>query len=269
MKSGLQRIEATLNQLHAQSVDPRSQPPSRDAIGQLVLTSQTPASETLPSLKTYSFDVRSLTRSTSTVNETLASEISNPPLKVQPFPVKDHCPQAPNLPKLKRPSFSSHRHAANPGFAMGLLKDMQTIVGGWQAELQQILMEIQELYLEGPIVDGWLESENSEERSPATAPLRHADPDRLMGYVQAIGSHTSHTALTATHDSPRKGYRLCGLDADGQLWSRPCPPDQLAHVSLAIARYQKLRQLLARKQELESRLSQLAQDLIEVHSKLQ
>jgi hypothetical protein len=148
---------------------------------------------------------------------------------------------------------------------MGLLKEMEAIVGGWQTELQQILMDIQELYLEGPIVDGWLESETGDLRSPAAATLRHADADRLMNFVQDIGSHA---ALTAPHDSPRKGYRLCGLDADGQLWSRPCPPDQLPHVSLAIARYQKLRQLLARKQDLEARLSHFAQDLIELHSKL-
>jgi hypothetical protein len=68
---------------------------------------------------------------------------------------------------------------------------------------------------------------------------------------------------------PRTGYRLCGLDADGQLWSRPCPSQQVPYVSLAIARYQKLRILLARKQTLESRLNQLIQNLTMLHGLIQ
>lgn len=259
MKSGLQRIEATLDQLHAQNVVAQPLPPSRDVVAQLALKSQNPA-PTNSSTKTYSFDVRSLAPASQTSNGAAES------VAVQPFPVKEQCLQAPNLPKFKLPSFSNHRHAANPGFAMSLLKEMETVVSGWQSELRQIVLEIQEIYLEGPIVDGWLESENRDWRSPAAAKLRHADPDRLMDYAQEIGSNP---ALMIAHNTPQSGYRLCGLDENGQLWSRPCPPDQLPHVSMAIARYQKLRQLLARKQDLELRLSQFAQDLIGLHSKLQ
>jgi hypothetical protein len=86
-----------------------------------------------------------------------------------------------------------------------------------------------------------------------------------MDYVQEV---LNQPDAKVTCESPRTGYRLCGLDAAGQTWSRPCPPDQVASVSLAIARYQKLRQLLTRKQDLETRLSQLAETLIVMHSHL-
>lgn len=81
-----------------------------------------------------------------------------------------------------------------------------------ETELQQIVRQIRDLYLEGPIVDGWLES-----------------------YPQAeqLGEQPI-------------GYRLCGLDPNGQMWSHHCPVNQLASVSIAIARYQKLQQLLER-----------------------
>ena len=42
----------------------------------------------------------------------------------------------------------------------------------------------------------------------------------------------------------------------------PVPPEQVPSVSMAIARYQQLRQLLERKQKLESRLNQLAETLV-------
>ncbi|MBD2089896.1 hypothetical protein H6F67_08515 [Microcoleus sp. FACHB-1515] len=169
----------------------------------------------------------------------------------------------PNLPKFKPPSISSHHHAANPALAANLLKTIATKVNVWQTELQQVMRQIQALYEEGPIIDGWLDA-----HAPSTAAdpstLRHAEVDRLMDYVQEICQTPS-----AAIDSSPAGYRLCGLDTDGKLWSRPCPPDQLPQVSLAIARYQKLRQLLARKQQLETQLHDLAQTLIPIQTHLQ
>lgn len=49
------------------------------------------------------------------------------------------------------------------------------------------------------------------------------------------------------------------------MWTRPCPSEQVAGISMAIARYQKLRQLLGRKQYLELRLNQLAETLVMLH----
>jgi hypothetical protein len=182
---------------------------------------------------------------------------------VQPFPVQTSS-QMPTLPKFKLPEFSSHRHVANPALAMNVLKDIEAIVTGWQTELQTVLLQIQELYLEGPIIDGWLESDAPATPNAESTTLRHAEVDHLMDYVQDICNIHPSVAV----ESPRTGYRLCGLDADGKLWSRPCPPEQLPHVSLAVARYQKLRQLLGRKQDLEARLSQLASSLGAVQERL-
>jgi len=53
------------------------------------------------------------------------------------------------------------------------------------------------------------------------------------------------------------------------VWSRPCPSEQIPSVSLAIARYQRLRQLLARKQQLETRLNQLAETLLVLQDHLE
>jgi hypothetical protein len=184
---------------------------------------------------------------------------------VQTFPAQDSSGKTPSLPKLKTPGFTSHRNAANPAFAMNLLQDIQQSVGSWQKELQKILRQIQDLYLEGPIVNGWLESHEREPEPGGTATLRHAEVDRLMDYVEEICAEKTNVSC----QSPRAGYRLCGLDASGKVWSRPCPPDQVASVSMAIARYQKLRQLLGRKQDLETRLNQLAETLVILHGHIQ
>jgi hypothetical protein len=146
-----------------------------------------------------------------------------------------------------------------------LLQEIQTTVEGWQTELHLILRQIQDLYLEGPIVDGWLES-HTHEPEIDSAVLRHAEVDRLLDYVEEICSTPEQQVATKV---PRSGYRLCGLNADGQLWSCPCPPEQVPSLSLAIARHQKLRQLLGRKQHLETRLTQLAETLVVMHGHLQ
>ncbi|MBW4650173.1 MAG: hypothetical protein KME06_16015 [Kastovskya adunca ATA6-11-RM4] len=186
-------------------------------------------------------------------------------MAVQPFPAhKYHGGKTPSLPKFKSPSFSDHRHAANPALAMNLLKEIEGVVGGWQKELQQILRQVQDIYLEGPIVDGWLDS-HARESEMGGETVRHAETDRLMDYEEVLNQSDTNV----TYQAPRTGYRLCGLDADGKLWSQPCPAEQVPDVSMAIARYHKLRQLLSRKQYLETRLSQLAETLIVLHSHLQ
>ncbi|HEY9698616.1 MAG TPA: hypothetical protein V6D10_15240 [Trichocoleus sp.] len=188
---------------------------------------------------------------------------------VQPFPVQEDSPSTP-LPKFKTPSFSSHRHAVNPNLAVTLLHQIEAIVVQWQLELEQVALQIHALYLEGPIVDGWLESQPYDAYQPiqstGSSKLRHAEIEHLMEYVEAI-CNTPHPPFT--DNQPRTGYRLCGLDADGQLWSRACPPQQVPYVSLAIARYQKLRILLGKKQSLETRLNQLIQNLTMVQGRMQ
>jgi hypothetical protein len=184
---------------------------------------------------------------------------------VQTFPVQENGGKIPSLPKFKTPTFSNHRHGANPALAMNILQEIQEHVAGWQKELQTIVQQIQDIYLEGPIVNGWLESNPWDVEHGGKATLRHAEVERLIDYVEEICDPDSKTP----NPSLRTGYRLCGVDASGKVWSRPCPPNQLATVSMAIARYQKLRQLLGRKQYLETRLSQLAETLVVLHSHIQ
>lgn len=183
-------------------------------------------------------------------------------ISVTPFPGQKQNSKTPTLPKFKSASFSVHRHSANPALAMNLLQEIEGIVSGWQNELHRIVRQIQDIYMDGPIVEGWLES-HAREPEVDMAQIRRAEVDRLMDYVAEPLSDQNVTC-----ESPRAGYRLCGLDADGQVWVRSCPADQVPSISLAIARYQKLRQLLTRKNALETRLSQLAETLAVLHAHL-
>lgn len=188
---------------------------------------------------------------------------------VHPFPVQGSCSEMPALPRSKPASISSHRHAANPNLAVGLLKEIETLVRGWQNELEQIVQQIQTLYQEGPIVDGWLESyapNGQHAASPLSAStLRHAEIDHLMEFIEQICNADQAQLLD---ELPRTNYRLCGLDPDGKIWSRPCPSEQVPYVGLAIARYQKLRTLFAKKQSLENRLMGLVETLTMLHGQI-
>lgn len=238
MKQDLQRIETALHQLKGESS-----------------TSSSPASATVNPPNTSPQSDAASYRQGGEPSFSMA---------VQPFPARKHHDKTPTLPKLKPPSISSHRHGSNPALAMNLLKEIEEIVASWQKELQSIVRQIQDIYIEGPIVDGWLES-HARSAEPGDISVRPAERDRLMDYVEETLLQPDGNV---TYQSPRTGYRLCGLDASGQLWSRPCPPEQVPSVSVAIARHQKLRQLLSRKQDLETRLSQLSETLVVMHSHL-
>lgn len=257
MKAGIKRIETTLQNLVPQS--------NTQEIHQ-----------ELPS-PTLSFEINTDRQTTCTQSVQSVSsnftEISNQYTheSVPAFAVEsttDDEWKAPDLPKFKTPAFTSHRNGANPALANNLLSEIQQIVTNWQVELQTVVRQIQDVYIEGPIVNGWLESQSVQptDVTIGTAALRHAEVDRLMDYVEEICA--TH-GQTKSKESLRTGYRLCGLDASGKVWSRPCPPEQVANVSMAIARYQKLRHLLERKQYLENRLSQLSETLVMLHGHLQ
>lgn len=188
------------------------------------------------------------------------------PPRVAPFPVQQPVSQLPMLPRRKRPTFSSHRHDANPALAVKVLQDIQIAVDAWHGELKQTIQQIQAIYMEGPIVDGWLEVVDDPSGSNSTvnaAMLRHADPQDLSGYVdqlyQSLDTSPDHPSPPSNPASPN--YRLCSLDSDGRLNCIPCPPAQLSTISLAIARHQRLRQLLDQKQYLEARLKRTVEVL--------
>ncbi|HEY9690716.1 MAG TPA: hypothetical protein V6D15_00755 [Oculatellaceae cyanobacterium] len=175
-------------------------------------------------------------------------------MTVLPMSAKRQQYQTPALPKVTAPNFTKHRHQANPAMAITVLKEIEQKVIGWQQQLQQTLKKIQDVYSEGPIIDGWIESAIQNQK--ISVKDRHQTPmPPMMDYVTEIVSQPDGKFTVAD-------YRLCGLDAEGQLWSRPCPPKQIPSVSMAIARYHKLRQLLNQKQELENRLTQLTETLM-------
>lgn len=254
MKAGVKRIEATLHNLDNRTIN--------DSSSNSASPSSTEKKETL------SFRISTQAPEEATPSPENLEENTYPQDKsVQTFSTQEDGSKlpTPNLPKFKTPNFTNHRNGANPGLSLTILSEIQQITLGWQTELQKTIRQIQDIYLEGPIVDGWLESQVADTKQKGTATLRHAEVDRLMDYVEEICSGQENRSKV----SSRTEYRLCGLDDSGQAWSRPCPPDQVPSVSMAIARYQKLRQLLGRKQYLETRLSQLAESLVVLHGHIQ
>jgi hypothetical protein len=255
MKGNLRRIEDTLNQLDQKQSELPT--PSK---------SESDAKKPTPSV---SFEMQGRTSVKPPEPQTQAPEPKLPvesPLPhafVPPISIPGAEPKHLNLPKLKTPSFTNHRNSVNPALATNLLQEIQVIAAAWQSELAELNHQIQDLYAEGPIVDGWLESV-AEPKSTASV-LRHAEVDRLMEYIEELNSQSGQKLKV---EAQHPGYRLCGLNSDGQVWSRPCPPEQVASLSIAIARHQKLRQFLNRKQHLESKLTQLSETLVVLHSQL-
>lgn len=210
MKQELQRIEVALQLLNRHDT---VQEPSSGSESQAAPVSTS-------SKRALSFELLSSAHSQARSVESV---------RVQPFPLRqDPEPPLAEQATLTQPPGDPELLPGDDAIRVNnLLQELEAVVESWSVELDETLAQIRSLYLEGPIVEGWLESQ---------------------------------TAQT--------GYRLCGLDAEGQSWSYPCPPEQLLSVSLAIARYQKLRQLLHRKQHLENRFSHLAHTLSELRDQL-
>lgn len=191
---------------------------------------------------------------------------------------------SPALPRLQQVASTHHRHDVNPALAIDLIRDIQGVVLAWQEELRQVVSGIHALYDEGPIVDGWLETCKAGKPLPEVdssadvALLRHGDTAELMDYVETLGETPSAAPPVAASSAapgaadPEKAvpaqYRFCCLDEDGKIQSHLCPPAQLATVSLAIARHQKLRQLLSQKQYLEAKLKRAVSGLTAIRDEL-
>ncbi len=242
MKTGIKRIEQTLNRLQ--------NAPQTPVVEGEIRSSVPPSGATVA----LSFDLKA-TRSTAPVEPSLhldRPEITEPPI------------QNLHLPKPKTVALTPHRNAANPALSRSILTEMLTIVETWETELAQITKQIQNLYLDGPIIDGWLESAGTPSQAETIA-FRHADISQLVSFVEQLQAGK----ITPDKISAQSAaYRLCGLNADGQLWHYPCPADQVPAVSVAIARHHQLRQLRTRQQNLEDRLAQFSENLVRLHSQL-
>lgn len=189
-----------------------------------------------------------------------AASVSYPVTKASSSTQTSSQAALPLFPKAKRPSFSSHRNDANAALALNLLADVESAIVEWHQALRETLLKIQQLYLAGPIIDGWLEAVHpqnaQQDLQEQAAVLRHGDPAQIAAYVEKLSQQPQpNSASTGTQ------YRLCSLDADGQVIAQTCPPEQLGAVSQAIARNQQLRQLLNQKQYLEARLKRAAEAL--------
>lgn len=214
------------------------------------------------SQKPTSLDLPAFIPSATALVKSAASDVVKPP--PVSYAVKQSTPAEraalPLLPRTKRPSFSSHRNDANAALALDLLADVQGAIVSWHQALRDTLLEIQQLYMSGPIVDGWLESTNRQANQTAldehAAILRHGDPEQVAAYVEKLAQQ-SHADETTQGSQ----YRLCSLDADGQMQCQECPPEQLGVVSQAIARNQQLRQLVSQKQYLEAKLKRASEAL--------
>lgn len=252
MKVSLKRIEATLYDLERVSASKTGNHPRRSLSFRISINTQLP--ETSASLSSKGEEHMSAD-----------SDFFVKHISVQTFPARAGEKELSNLLKFKHPSFRNYHYGANPALAINLLREIQINIAQWQEELQIIVRQIQEIYLEGPIVNGWLESYKRESETQGMATLRHGEVERLMNYVEEICADQEKISCQLS----RTCYRLCALDSTGKVWSRPCPTEQVPSVSMAIARYQKLRQLLGRKQSLETRLSELAETLATLHGHLQ
>ncbi len=158
------------------------------------------------------------------------------------------------LAPVQIPKFSGLRQDANPILAAHMLQEMYKMVMEWQQELQEIETRNFNVTVSGPVLAGWLESRTFKRGSTGEAiPTPYVTVD----------------AIDLTDVDPQAGYRLCGLDEDGKLWTRPCPMAEILSVSRSIARYQQLKDLTDRKQQLEQYIRQVLEDLVHLRLKLE
>lgn len=216
MKQALKRIEATLQQLETVKTTSYPQPAAAKK-------------------RTYSFKIS-------------RTQTQNAPEEQQPSPAQTSLAKALKLPKFNSASHRCTPQAVNSGSEANSSPETPLDIASYEEKLEQVIVQIKDTYLEGPLVDGWLES-HPPIPEPTSGTLRHGSVEHLMEYVEEVCSFEGIIC-----ESPRTSYRLCGLDAAGQKWSHPCPLEQLPSVTMAIARYQKLQQLLQQKQSLEIHL---------------
>ena len=170
--------------------------------------------------------------------------ISDRPISFQISPVVPKVdlppPPAPKNDRLQLPQFPVDSVASAPVLEAKVARSLSA------PSLEQVVQQIQALYHEGPIVDGWIDvAPTAPEPDDEVEEIVFERPD-----LSAISSDPNTSLST--------NYRVCGIDASGQQWSYPCPIDQLLELSVAIARYHKIQELLAQKRQLESQLQSSA-----------
>ncbi|MDV2996286.1 MAG: hypothetical protein N4J56_005940 [Chroococcidiopsis sp. SAG 2025] len=172
------------------------------------------------------------------------STVTDRPISFQILPVAPKVdlpspsPESERPQSLQLPQFSTSSIEPSPTTTTQVERSPSAPI----VDLERIAQRIQALYYEGPIVDAWIDSY-------PTAP--ESDDE-----IEEIVFERPDLSLSSNLDrslSPTS-YRVCGLDASGEQWSYPCPLDQLLELSVAIARYHKIQELLAQKRQLESQI---------------
>jgi hypothetical protein len=159
------------------------------------------------------------------------------------------------LSAVQVPRFNHLRQDANPILAAHMLQEMYKMVTAWQQELQAIAQNSINITASGPILAAWLESRTFKlSNTGETIPTPYVTVDASIDLAQI---------------DPQAGYRLCGLDEYGKLWTRPCSMTEILSVSQAIARYQQLKDLNDRKQQVEQHIRQILEDLVHLRLKLE
>lgn len=187
MKAELKRIEATLQQTG--TIKPTSDPEP----------AATAKTQTRPA---YSFEIYSATQKrhlpprqqSSHATQHTSSEDSSA-ISVQSAQISAH--PEPQLPNFNRSS-KYHRHVSRPIRPPWL--EAPTDVVACQKHLQQIVHQIQTIYQEGPIVNGWLES--SGHKLEPTTQLSRESSEYRTEYVAAACSFDQGRV---TCESPRAG----------------------------------------------------------------
>jgi hypothetical protein len=152
------------------------------------------------------------------------------------------------------PKFSHLRQDANPILAAHMLQEIYKMVTQWQQELEQIDLDRVNIAASGPILAAWLESRTfNRSATGQSIPTPYVTVD----------------AIDLEIVDPQAGYRLCGLDEYGKLWTRPCSMAEILSVSQAIARYQQLKDFATRQQQIEQHIRQVLEDLVHLRLKLE
>jgi hypothetical protein len=156
-------------------------------------------------------------------------------------------------PQIQTPRFSKTRQDANPGLAAHILQEIYSMVMNWQQELQDIAQRTEEVTASGPVLAAWLEARTYKSGDYGDVPTPYTKVD----------------VATLREVDPNAGYRLCGLNEKGELWTRHCPINEILGVSMAIARYQQLKDLSQRQQKIEAKIRLILEDLVRLRMELE
>jgi len=158
------------------------------------------------------------------------------------------------LAAVQVPRFSNLRQDANPMLAAHMLQEMYKMVTQWQQELQEIEQHSLKISASGPVLAAWLETQTFKPGTTGKSiptPYQPIDP------------------ISLTTINPLANYRLCGVDEDGKLWTRPCSTAEIWNVRSAIMRYQQLKNLTDRQHKIELHIRQMLEDLVHLRLKLE